>query len=290
MQLNHLHILETMAQILKEDTHRKSTQQQQQHDTNQRQQETKKFDEGATWRRHLGGAEHPDDFQIDTTGSNLLMNFNAAPTTTTTSTTSNGEQAKNDTKPAATTSANKPVPSTSSNNTNTTQAPKKKPPIIIVPSALSSLVTLYNVKDFLEKGAFVSTEDKKKVKPNKDKTVLVRYKENNRVLQEYYVIDTPEKMPKEDWKRVVAIFTNGQTWQFKGWETENATTLFTKCMLKQCSNSCRQGLSRYFWRSRSECQCEKLARKSVAHWSCRYQEAHGQYRGARILANIAWIK
>jgi parafibromin len=79
----------------------------------------------------------------------------------------------------------------------------------------------------LEKGTFIPTEEKKKSNPKKEKIVVVRHT-HEKQLEEYHVIDNPEKLSKSDWDRVVAVFTNGQTWEFKGWFSENPTQIFTR--------------------------------------------------------------
>ena len=62
------------------------------------------------------------------------------------------------------------------------QKPKRssRTPIIVVPGALTSLITIYNAKDILEDMKFVSTEEKRAQKAQREPTILVnRKKEGN---------------------------------------------------------------------------------------------------------------
>jgi parafibromin len=34
----------------------------------------------------------------------------------------------------------------------------------------------------------------------------------------YRVIDDPRKLRDEEWDRIVAVFVQGPSWQFKGWK------------------------------------------------------------------------
>ncbi|KAI8561299.1 hypothetical protein RHMOL_Rhmol04G0328000 [Rhododendron molle] len=66
-------------------------------------------------------------------------------------------------------------------------------PIILVPSALQTLITIYNVKEFLEDGVFIPTDAKmKQVKVAKPDCVTVQKKfSRDRVVTAYKVRDKP---------------------------------------------------------------------------------------------------
>ncbi|KAK8954358.1 hypothetical protein KSP39_PZI002845 [Platanthera zijinensis] len=85
-------------------------------------------------------------------------------------------------------------------------------PIILVPSAFQTLITIYNVKEFLEDGVFVSTDVKVKAMNGSSKPVR----------------DKPSALKPEDWDRVVAVFVLGKEWQFKDWPFKDHVEIFNK--------------------------------------------------------------
>ncbi|KAI3954835.1 hypothetical protein MKW92_025286 [Papaver armeniacum] len=88
-------------------------------------------------------------------------------------------------------------------------------PIILVPSASQTLITIYNVKEFLEDGVFIPTDVK--IKQMQD-----------RVVTAYEVRDKPSALKAEDWDRVVAVFVLGKEWQFKDWPFKDHVEIFNK--------------------------------------------------------------
>ena len=54
--------------------------------------------------------------------------------------------------------------------------------------------------------------------PNAFKTeeIIIRKREGKRPLT-FKIIDNPAKLAPDDWSRVVAVFAQGQQWQFKDW-------------------------------------------------------------------------
>ncbi|CAD6991141.1 parafibromin [Ceratitis capitata] len=101
-------------------------------------------------------------------------------------------------------------------------------PIIIIPSANTSLITMFNAKDILQDLKYVSTEDKKRTGSARDNEVLLQRKRNNQTVP-YRVIDNPQKLSAQDWQRVVAVFVMGPAWQFKGWPWDgNPVEIFSK--------------------------------------------------------------
>ncbi|XP_037944568.1 parafibromin [Teleopsis dalmanni] len=101
-------------------------------------------------------------------------------------------------------------------------------PIIIIPSANTSLITMYNAKDILQDLKFVSTDDKKRQGCVRDNELLLQRKKNNMTVP-YRVIDNPQKLTAQDWQRVVAVFVMGPAWQFKGWPWDsNPVEIFSK--------------------------------------------------------------
>ncbi|KAK4478100.1 hypothetical protein RD792_017365 [Penstemon davidsonii] len=103
-------------------------------------------------------------------------------------------------------------------------------PIILVPSAFSTLITIYNVKDFLEDGVFIPSDVKlKQVKGGKPECVTVQKKfSRDRVVTAYEVRDKPSALKSDDWDRVVAVFVLGKEWQFKDWPFKDHVEIFNK--------------------------------------------------------------
>ncbi|GMY27363.1 protein CDC73 homolog [Fagus crenata] len=105
-------------------------------------------------------------------------------------------------------------------------------PIILVPSAFQTLITIYNVKDFLEDGVFIPTDVKvKQMKGAKPDCVTVQKKfSRDRVVTAYEVRDKPSALKPEDWDRVVAVFVLGKEWQFKDWPFKDHVEIFNKIL------------------------------------------------------------
>ena len=84
-----------------------------------------------------------------------------------------------------------------------------KIPIIIVPSASTSLITLFNVKEFLENQRFISQEEARKVCHNKKENLVVIHRPSKFGAScsgsfyspppIYHVIDSVQKLKAEDW-------------------------------------------------------------------------------------------
>ncbi|XP_050218776.1 protein CDC73 homolog [Mercurialis annua] len=104
-------------------------------------------------------------------------------------------------------------------------------PIILVPSAFQTLITIYNVKEFLEDGVYVPTDVKVKMKGAKPDCVTVQKKfstDKQRVMTAYEIRDKPSALKPEDWDRVVAVFVLGKEWQFKDWPFKDHVEIFNK--------------------------------------------------------------
>ncbi|XP_076907802.1 protein CDC73 homolog [Bidens hawaiensis] len=106
-------------------------------------------------------------------------------------------------------------------------------PIILVPSASQTLITIYNVKEFLEDGVFIPTDVKmKQMKGPKPEcvTVLKKFSSRDRVVTAYEVRDKPSALKAEEWGRVVAVFVLGKEWQFKDWPFKDHVEIFNKVL------------------------------------------------------------
>eukprot|EP00123_Amoebidium_parasiticum_P017626 comp23920_c4_seq1/m.42210 comp23920_c4_seq1/g.42210 ORF comp23920_c4_seq1/g.42210 comp23920_c4_seq1/m.42210 type:complete len:485 (-) comp23920_c4_seq1:324-1778(-) len=146
------------------------------------------------WKEH-GAAT--DEFDIDTTGGYL----------------------------------SRPNPTTSTAKPATTKAPpihrvpsrpeKPRPddgiPIILVPNATTSLVSIYNIKQLLQDFQFITTDEVQKEQPQKPRKVTLTRPNANSENVVFYVYDDTTRFTEHEWNRVVACFTHGAMWQFKGW-------------------------------------------------------------------------
>ncbi|VDN98147.1 unnamed protein product [Rodentolepis nana] len=90
-------------------------------------------------------------------------------------------------------------------------------PIIIVPAAPTSLITMINAADILQDFKFISPQDKMKAGAKRQNELTInRLRSDGRTVP-YRVVDQPIRLQPDEWNRVVAVFVQGQTWQFKGW-------------------------------------------------------------------------
>lgn len=106
----------------------------------------------------------------------------------------------------------------------------KKQPIIIVSPATTALVSLVNIKEFLEEGKFVDPSASTARKPSNGVVTLTHPSEKLITMGHHFmVVDNVEVFTKpEYWDRVVAIFTTGQTWQFAKYKYSKPEELFQR--------------------------------------------------------------
>lgn len=103
----------------------------------------------------------------------------------------------------------------------------KKQPIIIVSPATTALLSLTNIKQFLEEGKFVEPS-LQRVENN----VVTISRPSERFVTPAHsimVVDNVDLFTKpEYWDRVIAIFTTGQAWQFSKYKYSKPDVLFQK--------------------------------------------------------------
>ena len=116
---------------------------------------------------------------------------------------------------------------------NLRQNPKDRP-IILVPMNKNAPVNMLNVYQLLQEGKYV--------KPDKTgngafggfealrKEVVEVVRTVNGKRWTFEVRDSTKGFTKGQWKRVVAVITDGADWQFKGWPFETLVDLF--CTVK----------------------------------------------------------
>ena len=90
--------------------------------------------------------------------------------------------------------------------------------ILIVPSAITSIVSMFNVRPLLEASEFTpGAELKAKEGFVKETSFLVSHTFEDGTKMELLVIDNPAKLQPHEWAQVGACIAQGSTWQFKGW-------------------------------------------------------------------------
>ncbi|KAG0672363.1 accessory factor associated with RNA polymerase II [Maudiozyma exigua] len=104
-----------------------------------------------------------------------------------------------------------------------------KEPIILISSATSSMLTLANIKDFLEQSKYVSPKDIT-VTSNKDTVIVEKKFEKISKPIRFLIVNNPNRFTKpEYWDRLVAVFTTGHTWQFSNYHWNTPQELFQHC-------------------------------------------------------------
>lgn len=105
----------------------------------------------------------------------------------------------------------------------------RKDPIILIPSATSSMITLGNIKEFLEHSKYINPRDVTVTKENDLVTIEKKFDNISRPLKFLVVNNTRMFTKPEYWDRVVAVFTTGHTWQFTNYQWNTPQDLFQHC-------------------------------------------------------------
>lgn len=108
-------------------------------------------------------------------------------------------------------------------------------PIFILPSSPSSLLTLANIKRFLEEGHYDPPSSSNSLAPmgGSNEVVVISRPKGGRFL----AVDSLDALSRlgarggsgqdaDPWRRVVCVVTTGQKWQFKGYRWEEGRDLF----------------------------------------------------------------
>lgn len=105
------------------------------------------------------------------------------------------------------------------------QKPSRRPdPIILLSPSASSLLRMSNIKSFLESGRYVPPD-------NSSTATMLHIQRTMRDIDparplRFILVEGPEQFKPEYWNRVVAVFTTGQTWQFKSYKWSQPQDLF----------------------------------------------------------------
>ncbi|RKP09117.1 RNA pol II accessory factor, Cdc73 family-domain-containing protein [Thamnocephalis sphaerospora] len=101
-------------------------------------------------------------------------------------------------------------------------------PIIIVPAAATSILNLYNVKQFLQDRVFLDSRIAREQSSTRPTSATIeRHHAGGEAVTIYQVVDSVDRLRPDDWKRVVAVFVTGAEWQFKNWVWQNPLDIFS---------------------------------------------------------------
>jgi len=121
-------------------------------------------------------------------------------------------------------------PKQPASKSNTPDKPKPRPrPIIVVPGSVNpdALLTLYNVSEFLVQQTYVLPTEVKSDKPIRDSKVEIQHVRKNGQTSKFTVVDSVTKLTRDDWNNVIAVFVQGQEWQFKNWKWSTPAEIFS---------------------------------------------------------------
>ncbi|RYO92874.1 hypothetical protein DL766_002518 [Monosporascus sp. MC13-8B] len=136
-------------------------------------------------------------------------------------------------KHAAIFMSRKPLQPSSTNISNPSiashQKPKRPDPIVLLSPSASSLLRMSNIKSFLEGGQYVPPDSVAASSSNSASMLhinrLMKDIDPNRPMR-FILVEGPEQFKPEYWNRVVAVFTTGQSWQFKNYKWSSPHELF----------------------------------------------------------------
>ncbi|KAI9732588.1 MAG: accessory factor associated with RNA polymerase II [Cirrosporium novae-zelandiae] len=120
------------------------------------------------------------------------------------------------------------IPQTPSRPSSSGKSHRRPDPIILLSPSASSLLRLANIKAFLESGQYIPPNNL----PTPSTAVSILH--ISRILPtidshrptRFILTDDPLLFKPDYWSRVVAVFTTGQTWQFRGYKWSNPSELF----------------------------------------------------------------
>ncbi|KAI0097380.1 RNA pol II accessory factor, Cdc73 family-domain-containing protein [Nemania sp. FL0031] len=109
------------------------------------------------------------------------------------------------------------------------QKQKRPDPIILLSPSASSLLRMSNIKSFLEGCQYVPPNSLTATSSTTANMLhinrVMKDIDSNRPMR-FILVEGTEQFKPEYWNRVVAVFTTGQTWQFKNYKWSNPNELF----------------------------------------------------------------
>ncbi|KXT07653.1 hypothetical protein AC578_10221 [Pseudocercospora eumusae] len=110
-----------------------------------------------------------------------------------------------------------------------TPSGRRPEPIILLSSSFSSLLKMQNIKSFLAEGIYTPLEQSGEAANILHITRQLRTVHPGHTTR-FILVDDPSNFRPDYWDRVVAVFTTGQTWQFKSYKWTNPAELFNHAL------------------------------------------------------------
>ncbi|KAK5256241.1 accessory factor associated with RNA polymerase II [Cryomyces antarcticus] len=109
---------------------------------------------------------------------------------------------------------------------------RRPEPIILLSPSASSLLRLPNIKSFLTDGLYVPPTHASLSSSTATILHVSRLLPSIDAVRplRFVLVDTPDQFKPDYWNRVVAVFTTGQTWQFKGYRWQQPAELFAHAL------------------------------------------------------------
>ncbi|GJN69576.1 accessory factor associated with RNA polymerase II [Purpureocillium lilacinum] len=117
------------------------------------------------------------------------------------------------------------VPNNASHVTDQKKPTRRPDPIILLSPSASALLRMSNARSFLEDGKFVPPDAAATAASMLHVQRTMRGIDPNRPMR-FILVEGSEQFKPEYWNRIVAVFTTGQTWQFKNYKWSNPNDLF----------------------------------------------------------------
>lgn len=140
-----------------------------------------------------------------------------------------------------------PAPSAGLTQPRKSGSSKNQDPIILLSPSASSLIRMTNVRSFLQDGVFVPPDHPTLAMPSSSNNLLYIYRplrseggststsrpvgasQPGAVFKKptrFILVDSTANFRPDYWNRLVAVFTTGQTWQFKSYKWTSPPELF----------------------------------------------------------------
>lgn len=141
-----------------------------------------------------------------------------------------GRTRNRSTHPSSTTAS---IPINPSNTILSKKSTRRPDPIILLSPSASSLLRMSNIKSFLDSGVYIPPDNALAGSSTTANILhisrLLPSIDPSRPLR-FILVDTPEQFKPDYWSRVVAVFTTGQTWQFKSYKWQSPPDLFKNAL------------------------------------------------------------
>lgn len=105
---------------------------------------------------------------------------------------------------------------------------RRPEPIILLSPSASSLLRMPNIKSFLVDGIYTNPDSGSAASNILHLTRALPTISSQPMR--FILVDSPDQFRPDYWNRVVAVFTTGQTWQFKNYKWQNPAELFANAL------------------------------------------------------------